>query len=92
MFFIEDSGGHGSATPFIGYSAFPPTRYAPASDIYSGQFVIRDVRTKKPLSNVRYWIKDRFDNVLASGVSDRQGCTVRVRTERAQTLKLVIED
>lgn len=92
MFFIEGSGGHGSATPFIGYSAFPPTRYAPASDIYSGQFVIRDVRTKQPLSNVRYWIKDRSGNVHASGVSDRHGCTVRVRTEHAEALKLVIED
>lgn len=92
MFFIEDSSDHGSATPFIGYSAFPPTRYAPASDIYSDQFVIRDVRTKQPLSNVRYWIKDRSGNVHASGVSDRHGCTVRVRTEHAEALKLVIED
>ncbi|KUY65096.1 hypothetical protein WI25_26005 [Burkholderia cepacia] len=92
MFFIGSSSGHRSAPPFTGYSAFAPTRYAPASDIYSDQFVIRDVRTKQPLSNVRYWIKDRFDNVLASGVSDRQGCTVRVRTERAQALTLVIED
>ncbi|WP_413140870.1 PAAR domain-containing protein [Burkholderia cepacia] len=92
MFFIGSSSGHRSAPPFTGYSAFAPTRYAPASDIYSDQFVIRDVRTKQPLSNVRYWIKDRSGNVHASGVSDRHGCTVRVRTEHAEALKLVIED
>ncbi|RQS22644.1 PAAR domain-containing protein [Burkholderia sp. Bp8998] len=91
-FFIGGDGGHGSGSPFTGYSAFTPARYVPASDIHSDQFVIRDVRTKQPLSNVRYWIKDRSGNVLASGVSDRRGCTVRVQTERAQTLKLVIED
>ena len=91
-FFIGGGGGHGSANPFTGYSGLSPTRYAPASDIHSDQFVIRDVRTKQPLSNVRYWITDRSGNVLASGVSDRRGCTVRVRTERAQTLKLAIED
>ncbi|WP_423367678.1 PAAR domain-containing protein [Burkholderia sp. LMG 32019] len=91
-FFIGGDGGRGTANAFTGYSGFAPTRYAPISDIYNDQFVIRDVRTKQPLSNVRYWIKDRFGSVLASGVSDRHGCTVRVRTERAQTLKLVIED
>ncbi|WP_321873826.1 PAAR domain-containing protein [Burkholderia ubonensis] len=90
--FFIGGGGHGSAPPFTGHSAFAPTRYAPTSDIHNDQFVIRDVRTKQPLSNVRYWIKDRSGNVLASGVSNRRGCTVRVRTERAQTLKLVIED
>jgi uncharacterized Zn-binding protein involved in type VI secretion len=90
--FFIGGGSPGSANPFAKYSAFTPTRYVPASDIHNDQFVIRDVRTKQPLSNVRYWIKDRSGNVLASGVSDRFGCTVRVRTERAQTLKLVIED
>lgn len=90
--FFIGSGDHGSAPPFTGYSTFAPTRYAPASDIHNDQFVIRDVRTKQPLSNVRYWIKDRSGSVLASGMSDRHGCTARVRTERAQTLTLVIED
>ncbi|WP_176042492.1 PAAR domain-containing protein [Burkholderia stabilis] len=90
--FFIGGGGHGTAPRFTRYSAFAPTRYAPASDIHDDQFVIRDVKTKQPLSNVRYWIKDRSGNVLASGMSDRYGCTVRVRTERAQTLKLVLED
>ncbi|WP_311771960.1 PAAR domain-containing protein [Burkholderia sp. Bp9031] len=91
-FFIGGGGGHCSANPFPRYSGLAPTRYAPASDIHDDQFVIRDVRTKQPLSNVRYWIKDRSGNVLASGVSDRRGCTVRVRTDCAQTLTLVVED
>ncbi|WP_081062227.1 PAAR domain-containing protein [Burkholderia cepacia] len=90
--FFIGSGGHGSANTFTGYSTFAPTPYAPASDIHNDQFVIRDVRTKQPLSNVRYWIKNRSGKVLASGVSDRHGCTARVQTERAQTLTLVIED
>ncbi|MBN3832356.1 hypothetical protein [Burkholderia sp. Ac-20344] len=60
--------------------------------IHDDQFVIRDKRTKQPLSNVQYWIKDRSGNVLASGVSDAQGCTLRVSTKAAQTLKLVIGD
>ncbi|MDR0240634.1 MAG: PAAR domain-containing protein [Burkholderia sp.] len=87
-FFIGGSG-HGATNPFTGYS---PARYVPASNVHDDQFVIRDVKTKQPLSNVRYWIKDRSGNVLASGTSDRYGCTLRVQTEHAQTLKLVIED
>lgn len=91
-FFIGGDGGHSAANPFIGRSVFTSARHAPASGTHDDQFVIRDVRTKQPLSNVRYWIKDRSGNVLASGVSDRRGCTVRVRTEGVQTLKLAIED
>lgn len=81
-----------TAKPFAARSAYAPTRLAPGSRIHDDQFVIRDVRTKQLLSNVRYWIKDRSGNVLASGVSDRHGCTARVQTEGAQTLKLVIGD
>ncbi|AOJ35713.1 PAAR domain-containing protein [Burkholderia metallica] len=85
--FYGGDGGRKAANPFGARSAF-----APASGIHDDQFVIRDVRTKQPLSNVRYWIKDRSGNMLASGMSDRHGCTARVQTEDAQTLKLVIED
>ncbi|RQZ62772.1 PAAR domain-containing protein [Burkholderia sp. Bp9004] len=63
-----------------------------AQMIHDDQFVIRDKRTKQPLSNVEYWIKDLTGNVLASGMSDAQGCTVRVSTKGAQTLKLVVGD
>lgn len=90
--FYEDDRGHNPANSFTSLSAFAPARYAPESGIHDDQFVIRDARTKQLLSNVRYWIKDQSDNVLASGVSDWNGCTVRVQTEGAQTLKLVIED
>ncbi|VWB46354.1 PAAR domain-containing protein [Burkholderia metallica] len=85
--FYGGDGGRKAANPFGARSAF-----APASGIHDDQFVIRDFRTKQPLSNVRYWIKDRSGNMLASGMSDRHGCTARVQTEDAQTLKLVIED
>ncbi|CAI8698504.1 PAAR domain-containing protein [Burkholderia pyrrocinia] len=90
--FYGGDGGHNAANPFAARSTYAPTRHAPGSGIHDDQFVIRDVRTKQPLSNVRYWIKDRSGTVLASGVSDRHGCTARVQTEYAQTLKLVIED
>ncbi|VWB08214.1 bacteriophage gp29 protein [Burkholderia pseudomultivorans] len=60
--------------------------------VHDEQFVIRDKRTKQPLSNVRYWIKDQSGNVLASGSSDASGCTLRVRTEGPQTLKLFVGD
>ncbi|KAB0635294.1 PAAR domain-containing protein [Burkholderia stagnalis] len=90
--FYGGKGGHNAANPFVTPSTYTPTRHAPGSGIHDDQFVIRDVRTKQLLSNVRYWIKDQSGNVLASGVSDRNGCTVRVQTEGAQTLKLVIED
>lgn len=90
--FYGGNGVRNAANPFAARSAYAPARHAPGSDIHDDQFVIRDVRTKQRLSNVSYWIKDRSGNVLASGVSDRHGCTVRVRTEGAQTLKLVIED
>ncbi|WP_423393971.1 PAAR domain-containing protein [Burkholderia sp. LMG 21824] len=91
-FFIGGDGGRNDAMPYFGNVAYSPERFAPARGTHDDQFVIRDVRTKEPLSNVRYWIKDRSGNVLASGVSDGRGCTERVRTERAQTLTLVIED
>ncbi|WP_244100033.1 PAAR domain-containing protein [Burkholderia anthina] len=65
---------------------------AVAPMIHDDQFVIRDKRTKQPLSNLQYWIKDRSGNVLASGLSDEWGCTLRVSTKSAQTLKLVIGD
>ncbi|UEP24300.1 PAAR domain-containing protein [Burkholderia ambifaria] len=90
--FYGDDGSRNAANPFAARSASAPARYAPGSGIHDEQFVIRDVCTKQPLSNVRYWIKDRSGNVLASGVSDRHGCTVRVQTEGTQTLKLAIED
>lgn len=90
--FYEDDGGHDAANPFATRSAYAPARHAPGPDIHDDQFVIRDAHTKQPLGNVRYWIKDRSGNVLASGVSDQHGCTARVQTEYAQTLKLVIED
>ncbi|MET3553565.1 PAAR domain-containing protein [Burkholderia sp. 567] len=90
--FYGDDGSRKAANPFAARSASAPAGYAPGSGIHDEQFVIRDVRTKQPLSNVRYWIKDRSGNVLASGVSDRHGCTVRVQTEDTQTLKLAIED
>ncbi|MGT0195923.1 PAAR domain-containing protein [Burkholderia pyrrocinia] len=90
--FYGGDGGHNAANPFAARSAYSPTRHTPGSGIHDDQFVIRDVRTKQVLSNVRYWIKDQSGTVLASGVSDRHGCTARVQTEYAQTLKLVIED
>ena len=90
--FYGNDGSRNAANPFAARSASAPARYAPGSGIHDEQVVIRDVRTKQPLSNVRYWIKDRSGNVLASGVSDRHGCTVRVQTEDTQTLKLAIED
>ena len=90
--FYGNDGSRNAANPFAARSASAPARYAPGSGIHDEQFVIRDVCTKQPLSNVRYWIKDRSGNVLASGVSDRHGCTVRVQTEDTQTLKLAIED
>lgn len=90
--FYDGDGGHNAAHPFAARSAAAPARHAPGPGVHDDQFVIRDVRTKQPLSDVRYWIKDRSGDVLASGVSDRHGCTVRVRTEGAQALKLVIED
>ncbi|RQR64005.1 PAAR domain-containing protein [Burkholderia sp. Bp9125] len=62
------------------------------SVVYDAQFVIRDKRTKQPLGNVPYWIKDRSANVLASGLSDEQGCTVRVSTAGADMLRLEIGD
>ncbi|RQV17119.1 PAAR domain-containing protein [Burkholderia cenocepacia] len=90
--FYGDSGSGNAANRFAAGSAVAPTRHMAAPGIHDDQFVIRDVRTKQRLSNVRYWIKDRAGNVLATGVSDRHGCTARVQTEDAQILKLVIED
>ncbi len=90
--FYGGDGGRNAINPFAARSAYAPTRPASGSGINDDQFVIRDARTKQLLSNVRYWIKDRSGAVLASGVSDRHGRTARVRTEGAQTLKLVIED
>ena len=90
--FYSDSGSGNAANRFAAGSAVAPTRHMAAPGIHDDQFVIRDVRTKQRLSNVRYWIKDRAGNVLATGVSDRHGCTARVQTEDAQILKLVIED
>ncbi|WP_175873958.1 PAAR domain-containing protein [Burkholderia sp. BCC0397] len=88
--FYGGSGSGNAANPFAAGSAFAfaSTRHS----IHDDQFVIRDVRTKQRLSNVHYWIKDRSGNVLATGVSDRHGCTARVQTEDAQILTLVIED
>ncbi|WP_232429963.1 PAAR domain-containing protein [Burkholderia ubonensis] len=87
--FYEDPGGEAAG---ISASSLRETVRPFMPLVYDEQFVIRDKRTRKPLSNVQYWIKDRSANVLASGLSDGQGCTVRVRTAGADTLKLEIGD
>ncbi|MCA8454574.1 PAAR domain-containing protein [Burkholderia multivorans] len=76
----------------IGTRSSSALMHSVTSVVHDEQFVIRDKRTKKPLSNVQYWIKDQFGNVLASGSSDARGCTLRVRTEGPQTLKLFVGD
>ncbi|WP_254609308.1 PAAR domain-containing protein [Burkholderia lata] len=87
---FHEHHGHGVAGVDVPSSRESSQHVVPRG--HDEQFVIRDKRTKHPLSNVHYWIKDLSGNVLAAGVSDAEGCTSRIRTEGAQTLKLVIGD
>ncbi|WP_407044979.1 PAAR domain-containing protein [Burkholderia ambifaria] len=88
-FFIGGSGGHGSTKPFTRYSAFAPTRYAPASGIHEEQYVLREADSGRPLANVRYRIRQSSGKII-SGVTDATGHTQRVTSAYAESLKFEI--
>ncbi|SIT46933.1 conserved hypothetical protein [Paraburkholderia piptadeniae] len=67
----------------------PNPAAAPACD---EQFVLRDSITSEPLQGVAYRIVSRTEAVLASGVTDSNGATVRVATDTAASLSLEVTE
>ncbi|VWC68627.1 hypothetical protein BCO18175_01812 [Burkholderia contaminans] len=58
--------------------------------VHDQQFVIRNKKSRKPVVGVRYWITNCRGDVLASGITDAQGHTVRVITPDAESVKLEV--
>ncbi|MBN3744172.1 PAAR domain-containing protein [Burkholderia sp. Se-20373] len=87
--FFIGGGAHGSASPFIGYSAFAPTRNESASGIHDEQYVLREADSGRPLANVRYRIR-LLTGKIFTGVTDATGHTQRVTSEYAEPLKFEI--
>ncbi|RQR60332.1 hypothetical protein DIE18_15365 [Burkholderia sp. Bp9125] len=56
------------------------------------QFVIRHKQSRQPVASVRYWITNYRGDVLASGITDTRGYTVRVITPRSESVKLEISE
>ncbi|KDB09615.1 PAAR repeat-containing protein [Burkholderia sp. lig30] len=88
-FFIGGEGGHSAGNPFIGRSAFAPTRHAPASGIHDEQYVLRESDSGRPLANVRYRIRLSSGKVF-TGVTDATGHTQRVTSTYAESLRFEI--
>lgn len=88
-FFIGGDGGHSSANPFTGYSAFAPTRHAPASGIHDEQYVLREADSGRPLANIRYRIRLSSGKIF-TGVTDATGHTQRVTSAYAESIKFEI--
>ncbi len=59
-----------------------------AGQIYDEQFVIKDELTGQVLAHVPYRIENGKGEVLAQGWSDEQGRTSRVKSSKAEPLKL----
>lgn len=58
--------------------------------VFDEQFVLVHHRTGRPLEGVRYWIT-KASGKVTSGVTDTQGRTQRITTDRAERLSLEIE-
>ncbi|MEM5383209.1 PAAR domain-containing protein [Paraburkholderia phymatum] len=65
----------------------------PAAPAFDERFVLRDQTTGEPLLGVAYrLVSSRTGAVLASGVTDSEGATVRLITDAATGLKLEIAE
>lgn len=54
---------------------------------YDQQFILLDTTTREPFRNTRYRIRGSA-GVLAEGMTDNQGRTQRITTDRAESLRL----
>jgi len=71
-----------------GGSAHESLSLKKAGALYDEQFVLTDDHTQQPLAGAPYRIEDSAGQVLASGVTDEQGRTIRVTTRKADKLSV----
>ena len=57
-------------------------------DLYNEQFVLRDNSTQAPLAGAPYRIEDSAGEVVAQGITDEQGRTVRATFAKPEKLKV----
>lgn len=59
-----------------------------AQDLFDEQFVLKDQLTSVPLASTPYRIENTKGEVVATGVTDEQGQTIRVTSSKAEKLKI----
>ncbi|HWP19968.1 MAG TPA: type VI secretion system tip protein TssI/VgrG [Burkholderiaceae bacterium] len=75
-----------------GRASADPVALAPAKDLFDECFRLTDRQSGQPLAYFRYRIEDDSGQVLARGITDAEGKTVRVHTANARNIRLLADE